>query len=179
MKSKYEQQAEAFLNATKTAFKCEFLRHGKHFIDDKDTRDIYKITLTRGKRSYTFNFGQSIADSGFYYTMGKQKVNIDRKYLLQENKQNLIHHIRREANYQFVNNGKSDTIHYPIAPTAYDVLACLTKNDPGTFEDFCSEFGYDEDSRKAEKIYNAVLDEWKNVCALFTDEEIEQLQEIN
>ena len=78
-----------------------------------------------------------------------------------------------------MNNGQSDVIHYPVAPTAYDVLSCLTKSDPCTFEDFCSTYGYDEDSRKAEKIYNAVLDEWRNVCALFTDEEIEQLQEIN
>ena len=179
MKSKYEQQAEAFLKATNTEFNCEFLKHGKHFVDDKETRDIYRITLTRGRRSYAFNFGQSIACSGFYYTMGKQKLFIDRKYLLKENKANLIHHIRREANFQFMNNGKSDTIHYPVAPTAYDVLACLTKNDPDTFENFCSEFGYDEDSRKAEKIYNAVVEEWRNVCALFTDEEIEQLQEIS
>lgn len=179
MKSEYEQQAEAFLKATNTEFKCEFLKHGKHFVDDKETRDIYRITLTRGKRSYTFNFGQSIVNSGFYYTMGKQKVNIDRKYLLKENKANLIHHIRRELNFQFMNNGKSDIIHYPIAPTAYDVLSCLTKNDPDTFENFCSEYGYDEDSRKAEKVYNAVLDEWRNVCALFTDEEIEQLKEIS
>lgn len=65
-----------------------------------------------------------------------------------------------------------------VNPTAYDVLACLTKYDPGTFEDFCSEFGYDEDSRNAEKTYNAVKDEWQNVRALFTDSEIEQLQEI-
>ena len=179
MKSEYEQHAEAFLKATNTEFKCEFLKHGKHFVDDKETRDIYRITLTRGRRSYTFNFGQLIACSGFYYTMGKQKVNIDRKYLLKENKANLIHHFRMELNSQFMNNGKSDTIHYPVAPTVYDVLACLTKSDPGTFENFCSEYGYDEDSRKAEKIYNAVLDEWKNVCALFTDGEIEQLQEIN
>ena len=175
MKSKYEQQAEAFLNATKTAFKCEFLRHGKHFIDDKDTRDIYKITLTRGKRSYTFNFGQSIADSGFYYTKGRKVNQIDRSQLTNKH---LVAWIKLR-DYDFLNNGTSDTIHYPIAPTAYDVLSCLTKSDPGTFEDFCSEFGYDEDSRKAEKIYNAVVDEWKNVCALFTDEEIEQLQEIN
>lgn len=63
-------------------------------------------------------------------------------------------------------------------PTAYDVLACITKYDPGTFNNFCSEFGYDEDSRKAEKIYNAIQKEWQQVCAFFTPEEIEQMQEI-
>lgn len=65
-----------------------------------------------------------------------------------------------------------------IPPNAYDVLSCITKYDPGTFEDFCSDFGYDEDSRSAEKTYNAVCEEWENISLLFTYEEIEQLQEI-
>jgi hypothetical protein len=36
-------------------------------------------------------------------------------------------------------------------PTEYDILACVSGdiNCPDTFEDFCSEYGYDEDSRKA------------------------------
>ena len=175
MKSKYEQQAEAFLKATNTEFKCEFLFNGKYFCDDKEMRDVYRITLTRGRRSYTFQFGQSIVNSGFYYTKGRKVNQIDRSQLTNKH---LVAWIKLR-DYDFLNNGTSDTIHYPIAPTAYVVLACLTKSDPCTFEDFCSTYGYDEDSRKAEKIYNAVLDEWKNVCALFTDGEIEQLQEIN
>ena len=65
------------------------------------------------------------------------------------------------------------------APTAYDMLACLTKNDPGDFEEFCSEFGYDTDSRKAEREWKTVRAEWEQVEAFFTAEELEQLQEIN
>ena len=64
------------------------------------------------------------------------------------------------------------------APTAYDVLACLTKYDPGTLEDFCDEFGYDLDSKKAERVYNAVKDEYNNLCMLFSDEELAELTEI-
>jgi hypothetical protein len=64
------------------------------------------------------------------------------------------------------------------APRPYDVLACITKSDPGTFEDFCWEFGYDTDSRKAFKTYKAVMREWKNVEKLFTEEQLEQLREI-
>lgn len=63
-------------------------------------------------------------------------------------------------------------------PTLYSVLACLTKYDPGTFEDFCSDYGYDEDSRKAEKTYHAVLNEWKNIHKMFSDclEELSEIQ---
>lgn len=65
-----------------------------------------------------------------------------------------------------------------IAPTAYDVLACLEKHEVGTFDDFCSEFGYDNDSRRAFKTYKAVKREWENIKLLFTTEQIELLQEI-
>lgn len=63
-------------------------------------------------------------------------------------------------------------------PTAYDVLACLTKSDPGDFEDFCSEFGYNEDSRSAYETWQSVVKEWDKVNDFFTAEEIEELQEI-
>jgi hypothetical protein len=71
---------------------------------------------------------------------------------------------------------QNDTI---IPPTAYDVLASITKYDVGTFDNFCSEFGYDADSRKAYKTYKAVMEEWKNIELLFTPDQLEQLQEIN
>lgn len=63
-------------------------------------------------------------------------------------------------------------------PTHYDVLACLTKSNPGSFENFCSDFGYNSDSRKAERIYNAVCSEWNSVDRLWHDV-LETLQDIN
>ena len=63
-------------------------------------------------------------------------------------------------------------------PTAYDILSCLQKYEVGTFENFCSEFGYDEDSRAAEETYKAVCKEYLNVCRLWSESEIEELAEI-
>ena len=65
-----------------------------------------------------------------------------------------------------------------VNPSTYDVLACLTKYDPGTFEDFCSGYGYDEDSRTAERVYIDVIREYKQLCSIFTDEQMEELREI-
>ena len=62
--------------------------------------------------------------------------------------------------------------------SAYDVLACLTKSDPGTFEEFCSDYGYDSDSRRAEQTYQAVREEWRKVQAFFSAQELAELQEI-
>jgi hypothetical protein len=63
-------------------------------------------------------------------------------------------------------------------PTGYDLLSAITKYDPGSLENFCSDFGYDTDSRKAEETYRAVLKEWAKVRKFFTEAELEQLQEI-
>lgn len=63
-------------------------------------------------------------------------------------------------------------------PNEYNVLACLEKYDVGTFEDFCSEFGYDEDSRTAERIYIAVIKEYKDLTRIFTEKQMEELSEI-
>lgn len=125
----YEQQAIDFLNSTNTSFTAKFKKHDFYFADDKQARDIYRITLKNDLHTYRFDFGQSINNTG-------------------------------------------------VMPTAYDVLACITKYDPYGFEDFCADYGYDSDSRKAEKIYKAVCKEWDNVNNLFTEEQIEQLQEI-
>ena len=65
------------------------------------------------------------------------------------------------------------------APKPYDVLAAIQKYDPGTFENFCGDFGYDNDSRTAEKTYMLVVKEWEKVCNFFTPEELEELQEVN
>ena len=62
-------------------------------------------------------------------------------------------------------------------PTLYDILSCLTKYDPYTFETFCGDYGYNEDSRKAEKVFKAVQREYKAVERLFGDI-LTELQEI-
>jgi len=101
-------------------------------------------------------------------------------------------------------------------PTAYDVLASLEKYDPGTYEDFCDEFGYEPkyamelfkgicyekgysvdyarsrfkkfceeigeeflDAYKALSIYWAVQEQFDSLQELFTEEQLEELREIN
>jgi hypothetical protein len=64
------------------------------------------------------------------------------------------------------------------AATAYDILASSTLYDPGTFEDFCGDCGYDTDSRRAMDVYLAVQKDWSAVCAFFTEEERAELAEV-
>lgn len=63
-------------------------------------------------------------------------------------------------------------------PTMYDVLTCLEKYEVGTFDDFCSNYGYDNDSIKAHKVYKAVAREYKNMLRVFGESILEEMQEI-
>ena len=130
MDTNYEKQATDFLEKTGCKMEIRFKENRTYFPNDKEQRDVYGIKITRGKRSWSFDFGNSINNTG-------------------------------------------------IKPTSYDILACLTKSDPESFENFCNEYGYDFDSRTAEKTYNAVKKEWLNVCRIWNEEEIEELQNIN
>lgn len=64
------------------------------------------------------------------------------------------------------------------APRPYDILTCLTKYDPETFSDFCACYGYDEDSRSAERTYKAVVKEYNSLSRLYTPDELEAMAEI-
>ena len=153
--SEFDIQANKFLEQTNTAIDIKWFGYGCYFTDDKKKHDIYTITLTRGDRSYKFNFGQSINKTFFpdYAKLqGESWLN------------------SKAADERRKNKG-----HYP---TAYDILSCLQKSNPGTFEEFCSDFGYDTDSIKANRTYAAVVDEYLKLCTLFNEEELQLMQEI-
>lgn len=170
--STYEQQANDFLAATNTTLECEFLENGKHFEDDEFNRGIYKITLTRGERKYSFNFGQSAANSQKY-----QDVKMpNRTY--STNGKGITGGYSINNIGKYINGGMNLKLIKGTPPTAYDVLAYLTKYPIYDFADFCSEYGYDQDSRKAYKTYKAVKREWENIAILYNDDQLEQLREI-
>jgi hypothetical protein len=60
-------------------------------------------------------------------------------------------------------------------PSVYDVLACASSDlhCPQTFEDFCAEYGYDEDSRQAEKTFKLCLAQSERLNRIFDGEEIQ------
>lgn len=161
----YKKEAEDFLkkaNATITITKSK--NQSAPLWVKKDEKHGYKydITIERNGRQYAFNFWNSIHD--------------------REQEENALNLIQGAINpleaKKYALKLIDDYKKGEFEPSAYDILASLTKNDPGTFADFCSEFGYNEDSRTAEKTFLAVIDEYKNVERLFFDV-MEELQEIS
>lgn len=69
-----------------------------------------------------------------------------------------LHHSKRQMSLVF-SKGYG---HNSTPPSAAEVLCCLASDaiivdNCRDFEDFCSELGYDNDSRRAEKTYKAAM----------------------
>lgn len=136
MMNEYERQAKDFLKKTGAKITISYKDYAPYFEGEKEYRNIYRIRIDRNGKSWSFNFGDSIAST---------------------------------------NNGDR--------PTAYDVLACITKYEPLEADvwDFAKEYGYFIDSKeeykRVSKIFNAEQKEYKNVCRIFGDV-LAELQEI-
>lgn len=70
----------------------------------------------------------------------------------------------------------------PIVPSTANVIYCFTADasvlDAGGFEDWARDYGYDTDSRKAEKLYRDCLEIALKLRAGLGDELITQLREV-
>lgn len=89
----------------------------------------------------------------------------------------VLKHARKQYTFDFWDNLYNTW--NGIEPTEYDILACLEKYGPDdSFEGFCCEFGYCDDSISALRIYKAVCREYKALRRLYNDEEMDALREI-
>lgn len=179
----YEKQASEFLEKTGTKLTFKFAGYRKHFPDDKEKRLCYEFTLSRNGRSYTSTFGES-QNFAAIALLGKI---LSRPYTIAEmgHLNASIATIKEDGTFMRFPvtgpdswQGRKPKLKLP-SPSAYTLLACLQKYDPGSLENFCSDFGYALDSKKAEAAYQAVKNEYLHMAALFSAEEMEQLAEIS
>lgn len=128
----YEQQANSWAEKWGVIMTARHVGHMRHFPDDSDTRDVYEITLLRGERRMVIKFGQSLSESGYSpkFSDGPYWRKLEQKKTCPPTRTH--------------------------TPTMYDVIACIQKTDPGTFDDFRGDFGFDTDSRRALDTYMAV-----------------------
>lgn len=168
--NEYLEQAKNLLN--KANAKCEILYGGisrNENWKEKEKRNWYDVTITTPRGKMTFTFWDSIHNTEISTMTFEEYAKKKLKYNRVE-----------DMSYGEKVKAKNDLarLKADAVPNEYDVLACLEKYDPGTFEDFCSELGYNEDSRTAERIYIAVIKEYKDLIRIFTEEQMEELREI-
>ncbi len=182
--SEYDQQTIDFLKATGAEISSVYTGHRPYWDDEKEFRATYMVTIIRdGKPAMSFPFGQSMAESwsftkrGVSAGFGKGKAVGFGDKAQRDSRVRHAHQSGKEIVFDAYG------YRYTITPTKktpsnYDILTCLTKYDPNTFEDFCDEYGYDTDSRKAENTYQAVRKEYNDLAKIFTEEELDQMAEI-
>ena len=168
--NEYNKQASDFLKKANATIEIDFvgLAVNKDWKERKK-RNLYQITLTSPRGSMVFDFWDSI-----YNTKIKEMLFKEYAEKVYKCSFDCLTSSEKTKAKKELNEKKA-----AAQPTAYDILACLTKYDPGTFKNFCSEYGYNEDSRTAEKVYFAVQEEYTQLARLFTAEQMEELQEIN
>lgn len=171
--NEYKKQAEDFCEKHGIIVTFKKLGTLPYFDSDKKEvnkkytiyRDVFEVTIARkdGSNSFTIQFGDSernteLRNATWMTGDGRPNYKIQNQF-------------ERATAFE---RAKKD-----CKPHAYDILACITKNDPEDFENFCSNFGYDTDSRSAFKTYQDVQVEWKKVEKFFTEEELQELWDIN
>lgn len=168
--NEYIKQATDFLDKAKATCLIEF--EGCTINPDwkeKEKRNFYNVTLTTSRGSMNFRFWDSIHNTEVskmnLEEYAKKRFKCEYPYLTGADQRKASRELKEKK--------------AAAVPSAYDVLACMSKYDPGTFEEFCSEFEYDEDSKTADRIYIEIIREYKQLERIFTAEQMEELQEIN
>jgi len=154
-----EIKVEEFIKSIGLTMECQYIGiktekdKGPEGKPVEHTMDEWSCTLSRDKQSMTIPFKQGLAHrkttsrsiiKAFGYGHGLTSKQV-KQY-------------ERES-YK-MKPEKWIAMSEPVAPELDNVLDCLRSDsecweNSRNFEDFCSELGYDTDSRKAESIYKA------------------------
>lgn len=171
--NEYNQKALEFLNACPAELSIAHVgRAINHLWDEKEPRDMYSFILKTQRGSMNGTFWDSF-----------NNTRLRRKNLRQycaENKGILLSDLTKKEQQQVAAEFEQKIA--DAKPNAYTILSCLEKYDVGSLDDFIHEFGYDPKNTKdwanVTHIYNAVVQEYRDLCRIFTPEQIEMLREI-
>lgn len=89
---------------------------------------------------------------------------------------------KHEYTFDFYDSIKNTEDNKKATYNFYSVIACMDLNYSSNFDDFCSEFGYtfnnEREYIKAKQTYFAIVEQDENLRKLFSEEQLEKLQEI-
>lgn len=168
--SEYLEQTKNFLRKANATMEIKVVGPDFPNWDEDHIHLRHNVTITTPRGKYTFPFWGSRVQAELNDLLVSREKFAKRKYnrhfgdLSMNEKMAVVREVDYERDARKI--------------TEYDVLACMTKYDPGTHEDFCHEFGYDTDSIKGLETYLAVQEEWNGLRRIFTPEQLEELTEI-
>ena len=166
----YTQMADDFLSKANAKIDITFIgRAVNSDWGETALRNLYDVKITTRRGSMTIKFWDSL------YNTQITQMSIDdyAKKCFRTHYNCLTSYERTKASKELKEKQNG------AKPTAYDVLACLTKYDCGSFDNFCLEYGYNNDSIRALKTYLACSKEYEELHRIFNAEQMEELREIN
>ena len=172
--SEYQQQALDFLEKCNATIDIEFVGVATNQNWNEDTkRNKYRFTITTPRGKMVGDFWDSIHNTEI--TLMTPELYCRRYYGW--------HYDCMMRHEQAKMRNELKALKETAAPTEYSILACLTKYEPGTMDDFFHEFDYEihnaDDIFCFLNTYNAVVKEYRDLCRIFTEEQMELLREIN
>ena len=189
-KSEYDIQAEKFCKDTSIEIDKEYMGHTKRLYGQIAPTAEFKITISRiNKSPMVFAYNDSVGESywaldikGWLLDRRQGRSTLSRKVMLGD----CYSAASRLKGYKEVMAKGGGTIQEAVTITQrvpqlsdYDALSCLSYCYCGCFEDFCSDFGYDTDSRRDVDIWLAVQKESADLARLFNEKELELLHDIS
>lgn len=172
--SEYQQQALDFLKACNATMEIDFLCVDvNQNWNDNSKRNKYRFTITTPKGKMSGDFWDSIHNTEItLMTPETYSKKVHRTYY-----ECLMNHEKVKLRNQL------KALKETAIPTPYDILACLQKYEVGTMNDFFDEFGCEvhsaDDMFCFMNTYNAVVKEYRDLCRIFTSEQMEMLREIS
>jgi hypothetical protein len=167
--TEYQKQTLAFLEACNATMNIEFwgVMINQNW-DDYAKRNRYHFTITTPRGTMSGDFWDSIKNTEITLMTVEdyeRKIPNDFSYLLGKSREQMLNAIKATTK-----------------PTEYDILACLIKYDPGTMNEFFDEFGYEihsgDDLLRFLNTYNAAVKEYRDLCRIFTEEQMDMLRNI-
>lgn len=172
-------QVAEFLKSINVDYSVKWVGIAGNNSNFKDS-DQWQITFKKaGKFSECFDFytgsGHRINNTGLSLSPANKKYLNSMKAVT-----GLTYAIIKESKHEkLVKNVFVQS--YAVTPTQASVLSCLlldAESGSMSFDDFCDNFGYDNDSISDFKTYQACMAITKQVQKLFTYSERQQLQEL-
>jgi len=148
----------------------------------KDDWPHVEFTLTYEKAGQKFSMPYSMG-------VGLFKLPARTPFWMNEDQQNMLYNIQQNPRGQWKNKKLwAETIaevarQTKQGPKPAEVLAAYCADgleaQESAFENWAGNFGYDVDSRKAEKIYNQCREQYFNVIRLIGQENVERMAELS
>lgn len=175
------EERDAFIASLGLEYKATFVPQSEsRNAGDKQPSLNWRITLSVNRATLTTDYMQGIAHLPDYNKITNPRLVFAHEYLRRCAETGTYMRILGGRVYESIMSF-AKPIAIP-APELRDVLYSLALDSEvleyPTFEEWASSYGYDEDSRAAEKTYRACLDIALNLRAMIGDANLTRLREL-